>query len=410
LRVAHLVSYFPILSETFILDQITGLIDRGCEVEIYVDEPAPRGIMHPEIDTYGLTAMAHLRPMPRSVFQRPWRALGWAAANAQRLGRPHLRSLNITRYGLRAASLRLFFETAMCAERKPFDVIHCHFGPNGLRGMALREIGALQGKLITSFYGYDVSEFLKQRQRNPYKRLFAEGDLTIAISDAMRRQLIHLGSDDRRIVVHRLGVNPALFVPVERSASGGVTRILTIGRMVQKKGIEYGLRAVAAVAGENAIHYEIIGDGPLRREIERCTAELGLGGVVRLAGWRPRSEVVDAMRNADVLLAPSLTSATGDQEGTPVVILEALASGLPVVSTVHAGIPEVVEDEVSGILVPERDVAGLALALKRLIGNAALRAAMGRQGRSRVQERHDIRKLNDGLMEIYRNVATGTTR
>jgi colanic acid/amylovoran biosynthesis glycosyltransferase len=409
LRVAHLVSYFPLLSETFILDQITGLIDRGCEVEIYADEPAPGGTVHPEIDAYGLTAMAHLRPMPRNVFWRLLRALGWGAANAPRLGRLHLRSLNIARYGLPAASLRLFFETAICAERKPFDIIHCHFGPNGIRGMQLREIGALRGKLITSFYGYDVSEFLKQRKQNPYKKLFSQGDLSIAISDAMRRQLIHLGSDERRIVVHRLGVNPALFLPAQRSGGAGVTRILTIGRMVQKKGIEYGLRAVAAVAGENAIAYEIIGDGPLRGEIERCAAELGLGTVVRLSGWRSRPEVVNAMRNADVLLAPSVTSAAGDQEGTPVVILEALASGLPVVSTLHAGIPEIVENEISGILVPERDVAGLALALKRLILNPALRAAMGRRGRSGAQERHDIGKLNDELMEIYRNVATGTS-
>ncbi len=411
MRVAFLVSYFPNVSETFILDQITGLIDRGCEVEIFAGERAPRAPVHPEVDAYRLAPMTHLPLRPQHCLWRPFRALGLAAANLPRLRWPHARSLNFLWYGLPAASLRLFFETARCVERPPFDIIHCHFGPNGIRGLALRDIGALSGKLITSFYGYDVSEYLGRRTHNPYRKLFEKADLLLAISQVMRQKLIELGCSPNRAVVHRLGVNPNLFVPGRRVTGEGPVRILTIGRMVPKKGIEYGLRAVAALASEfPRIEYVIIGDGPLKPQIEQMVEGLGLQGIVRLCGWKSRPEIVSALGQADILLAPSLTAASADQEGTPVVIMEAMASGLPVVSTVHAGIPEVVEDGVSGFLVSEKDVLGLAGALKHLACNPELRAGMGQHGRSIIQDRHDIKKLNDRLIGIYRERATEADR
>lgn len=411
MRVAFLVSYFPVISETFILDQITGLIERGCEVEIFPDEPAPKSLVHPEVNGYRLADLTHLPTRPWNYLWRPFRALGMAAANLRGLHLPHARSLNFLRYGFPAASLRLFFETATCVKRRPFDVIHCHFGPNGLRGLALREIGALGGKLIVSFYGYDVSEYLRGRKRNPYAKLFESADLLLAVSQVMRQRLVDLGCDARRVVVHRLGVNPNLFSPARHVTGEGPIRILSIGRMVPKKGFEYGLRAVAAAAPELApFEYVIIGDGPLRPRIEQMVDDLGLRGVVRLTGWQPRPAVVSAMSQADILLAPSLTAGSADQEGTPVVILEAMASGLPVVSTLHAGIPEVVDDGVSGLLVPEQDVSGLSGALKQLAHNPELRAGMGRQGRSIIEQRHDVRKLNDRLLEIYRERAAADDR
>lgn len=288
----------------------------------------------------------------------------------------------------------------------PFDVIHCHFGPNGLRGLGLRDSGALRGKLVTSFYGYDVSEFPRRQKSNPYTRLFAQGDLFLVISQEMRSKLIELGCDPKRIQVQPLGVKPRMFPPAIRAATNGPIRILSIGRMVAKKGMEYGLRAVAALFREEPhLEYVIIGDGPLRTDIERLIDDLGLGNIVRLAGWKTRPEIVKALGDADVLLAPSVTAESGDREGTPVVIMEALASGVPVVSTLHAGIPEVLEEGVSGFLVPERDVPSLAGALRRLVRSPELRARMGERGRSAMQERHDIGALNNRLLGIYRKLA-----
>ncbi len=402
MRVAFLVSSFPTISETFILDQIRGLIKRGCDVQIFAAQPGTDTAVHPDVEAHGLMKVRHLAEMPESYVERPWRAVQVAAANPQALGLAHVRSLNFLRHGPPAASLRLFFDTAACAGQGPFDIIHCHFGPNGIRGLALHDIGALRGKLITSFYGYDVSEYPRQRRGNPYKRLFARGDLFLAISEHMRRKLMDLGCDANRILVHPLGVQPALFPAARQASAESPIRILSIGRMVPKKGMEYALRAVAALVSEEPrVQYTIIGDGPLRPKIERMVDELGLKRIVHLAGWKRRPEVVSALAETDILLAPSVTAESGDEEGTPVVIMEAMASGIPVVSSLHAGIPEVVQDGVSGFLAPERDVVGLRSALARLIKNRELRAGMGAQGRSAIAERHDINKLNYRLLELY---------
>lgn len=404
MRVAFLVTAFPTVSETFILDQITGLIDLGCEVEIFAAQPEAQSAVHPEVLAYDLMCRRHLAPMPESWAQRPWQAIRWAATHFRDLRRTHARSLNFLRQGPRAASLRLFFETAAFAGRPRFDVIHCHFGPNGLRGLALRDIGALKGKLITSFYGYDVSEFPRRRS-NPYAQLFGRGDLFLAISENMRSKLIDLGCDSKRILVHPLGVKPELFPAGSRAVLGSPVRITTIGRMVPKKGIEYGLQAVAALVREEPnVQYLIVGDGPLRPRIEQIIKDLALERVVHLAGWKSRPEIVSTLGETDILLAPSVTADSGDEEGTPVVIMEALASGVPVISTLHAGIPEVVQDGGSGYLVPERDVAQIASVLTRLVLSPEMRTRMGAQGKSHIVQRNDIGRLNDRLLRIYREI------
>jgi len=404
-RVAFLVTDFPAASETFILDQITGLIDCGCEVEIFASQRGTPTAVHPEVASYGLLSLRHVPKMPESFIARPYQAIRAAASDARQLGWPHLRSLNCLRYGRRAGSLRLFFDTAACSCSRPFDVIHCHFGPNGLRGLALREIGALHGKLVTSFYGYDVAEFPRQRGRDVYTQLFAKGQRFLAISQVMQQKLIELGCPSEKILLHRLGVNLEMFTLFPPTAPLDSVRILTISRMTPKKGIEYGLRAVAALVQEGvSVEYTVIGDGPLRPGIERLVDDLGLANVVRLTGWKSRPEIVASLSQSDILLAPSVTAESGDQEGTPVAIMEALACGVPVVSTIHAGIPEVVHDGVSGYLVPERDVSGLVDVIRRLVRDPGLRAVMGQLGRAYIQERHDIGKLSSRLIEIYRGI------
>lgn len=405
MRVAFLVSSFPAVSESFILDQITGLLDRGCDVQIFAAQPRSPEPAHPEVELYKLMSRLHVSAMPQAYFDRPVAALRTAFDKRSALGRPALMSLNIFRYGPPAASLRLFFEAQMCGARA-FDIVHAHFGPNGLRARMLKEIGALSGHLVTSFYGYDVSQYPRMRGRNCYKPLFAQEGLFLVLGSVMREQLIGLGCDEKRIEIHPVGVNPRRFVPsVQPDASNGPLRILTVARLVPKKGIEYGLQAVAELHRRgDSVAYTVIGDGPLRPDLEALVDRLEIRRCVRFAGGRPRPEVVRALGEADVLLAPSVTSTTGDQEGTPTVILEALASGVPVVSTRHAGIPEIVDDGVSGLLVPERDVEALCAALARLRDDPQLRASMGARGRSTVENRHNINALNDRLLQIYRKI------
>jgi len=370
---------------------------RGCDITIFAEhDVVPYGT---EAGASALARRTQVLALPQTCVARLRGAIQILASQWPKLP---WKSLNAVRYGRRAASLRLFFEATACVNHPPFDVVHCHFGPNGIRAAALREIGAIRTRvLLTSFYGYDVSEFI--RRRNPYSRLFRQCEWFLPLSEAMRERLISIGCPKERILIHRLGVTPSTF-PGRARCGGGPVQIVSIARLVEKKGLEYGIRAVAHVvkARGAALRYSIVGEGPLRLRLEELISSLGLQGVVRLAGWHDRTAVRQDIAESDILLAPSVTSHTGDEEGTPTAILEAMGSGLPVVATFHGGIPELVADGVSGILVRERDTDATSSALIRLIDDAGLRRSMGLAGREFVSRLHDIERLNDRLLEIYR--------
>jgi colanic acid/amylovoran biosynthesis glycosyltransferase len=205
-------------------------------------------------------------------------------------------------------------------------------------------------------------------------------------------------------MVHRTGIDLRRWPYRERPPSpAGRLRMVSVGRLVEKKGVEYALRALRLLLDRGLdVQYRILGDGPLRDRLTALVGQLGLDRHVTLHGRNRQERVRVDLEHSDVLVAASVTAADGDEEGIPNVLKEAMASGMPVVGSRHAGIPELVEDGVSGLLVPERDEQGLADALQRLAGEPGRRAAMGRAGRAKVEREYDIHSLNDrlaGLLE-----------
>ena len=186
---------------------------------------------------------------------------------------------------------------------------------------------------------------------------------------------------------------------------------MTVGRLVEKKGIEYVLRAVRVLADRGVeVEYRILGDGPRRDRLAALAAELGVADRVHLQGRHGQQAVREGVEGSDVLVAASVTAADGDEEGIPNVLKEAMALGLPVVGTRHAGIPELIEDGVSGFLVPERDEAALADALQRLARDPGRWAAMGRAGRARIEREYDIHRLNDRLAGLLESLTRPEAR
>jgi colanic acid/amylovoran biosynthesis glycosyltransferase len=260
----------------------------------------------------------------------------------------------------------------------------------------------VRGRLVTSFRGADVTRYVKSRGEGVYRGLLRRGDLFMPVSQDFARRIERMGADPRKVVVHRTGIDLRLFAYRSRAAGSTPLHLVTVARLVEKKGIEYVVRAVARLAAEGAdVRYTIVGDGVLRESLARLAGELGVSECVHLAGWRPQREVRDIMDRADVLVAPSVTAASGDQEGIPNAVKEGMALGLPVVSTQHSGIPELVEDGVSGFLVPERDDHALAASIRTIRDSADLRRSMGRAGRTRVEREYDIERLNDALEAHY---------
>lgn len=406
-----MIDQFPSLSETFILNQITGLIDRGHEVDIYSDEFGNTSKVHPEVERYQLVNRTYYTKMPSGLSRRWPKALGLLLANFYKAPRVLGRSLNFSKYnesdyGDQGSILKCFYSAIPFLGKPRYDIIHCHYGRNGIKSLMLKEIGVSSGKLIVSFHGFDISNYVDKYGNNIYEKLFEEGDLFLPIGESWKNRLMELGCNEEKIIVHRMGIDCSKFSFRERFPN--LTRpiqLVSVARLVEKKGLEYSIRAIAKLAQNHPnIEYKIAGDGPLQNELEKLINELQVQKQVQLLGWKKQSEILEILNGADILLAPSVTSKDGDREGIPVTLMEGMARGIPVVSTYHSGIPELVQDGGSGFLVPERNVDALAEKIDYLINHPECCAMMGRAGRTFVEDKYDINKLNDRLVEIYQQV------
>jgi len=285
-------------------------------------------------------------------------------------------------------------------------LIHAHFGTDGLLVLPLAQ--ALGVPLITSLRGYDVtrSDGALLRSGRPIwiryalgkKRLQRDGALFLAVSDALRDRAIARGYPEARTFTHYNGVDLDRFQP--DATPRELRLVLHVGRLVEKKGTKVLIEAVAKVADAKLI---VIGDGPLRTALEQQARELG--DRVRFLGELSADEVAQWMRRASALAAPSVTAADGDAEGLPNVVVEAAASGLPVVGTRHSGIPEAIEEGVSGFLVPEGDAGALAARLAELLGSEPLRRGMGVAARRLAERKFSRQLLTARLESIYDEVA-----
>lgn len=407
MKIAFIVGYFPLLSETFVVNQIIGLIARGHEVDIYGTEPIRTDKLHPYVENYHLLARTHYQEyLPQNYFWRLLTALKLIMTNFHKAPLVILRSLNIFRYGRAAASLKLLYAAIPLLKSKEYDIIHCQFGTHGITGMRLREIGAIKGKLITSFRGYDISSFVQVHGEHVYNQLFAKGDYFLANCEYFHKKAIELGCDAQKIVVHTSGVDCDRFPFKERHRPHhSQIRIVTTGRLVEKKGIEYGIRAVAKLAKRYPnIEYKIIGDGELKEHFQQLIEKLQITEKVKLLSWKNQPEIIEILDNSDIFMAPSVTASDGNQDAPVNTLKEAMLMGLPVIGTHHGGIPELVKDGISGFLVPERDAEAIADKITYLIEHPEIWLQMGKAGRAHVEAHYDINKLSDELVEIYQQV------
>jgi colanic acid/amylovoran biosynthesis glycosyltransferase len=407
MKIAFILNAFPTLSETFILNQITGLLDLGHNVEIFADSNPRQEKTHPDVVKYNLSQRTHY--LPEGRIKLILNTLYLIVTNLHKSPLELLRSLKVVKYRKVALSLRLIHVLVHFLD-KNFDIIHCHYGPNGILGVCLKETG-VTARVVSTFYGYDLSSFIANNTEDVYGVLFHNGDLFLSISDHFRKRLINLKCNDHKIIVHRLGIDLDKFgFSRKKFRFGDTVKILTIGRLVEKKGFEIALKAFSRLINTHMdVIYMIAGDGPLRSKLETLVSDLAISKYVKFLGPVKQDEVRKLYHQADIFILPSITAINGDQEGTPVVLIECQAMGLPVISSYHSGIPEVIIDGKSGFLVPERDVDALADRLQYLVEHPELWPEMGRCGRKLVEEKYDIKKLNSQLVQIYNALLTDNT-
>lgn len=282
-------------------------------------------------------------------------------------------------------------------------VIHAHFGDQATRTLGLK--AATSAPMVTTFYGYDLALVREPFWEHAYAHLFREGDLFLVEGRAMARTLASIGCPPSKIQVQHLGVDVA-GIPYSPRRPESTCRVLISASFREKKGIPQALQAYARVLAEHPgkLSLTIIGDGPMRETLHALARELGLFDSIRWLGYQPHDVFLSEARRAHVFLHPSITASDGDTEGgAPVSILEAQATGLPVVATRHADIPEVTTSE-SAELVPERDIDALAAALARVALQPERWASMGLAGRRHVETEYDARQQGLRLEAHYHSL------
>ncbi len=361
MKVGFFLLKFPLSSETFVLNQITAFIDMGFEVEIVALQKGDTQNTHAAWTKYNLAArtrwlqdepvgnVAKLRHRVSQTLRGIHRKNTWQA-------------LNLKRYGDESRNLIL---SAICGQAAtPFraDVFIAHFGPAGVTATKLRELGVIRGKIATIFHGVDISSREVLNHYTPeYQQLFRRGDLMLPISDLWAGRLQKMGCPREKIAVSRMGVDMMRFSLRPVKAPATPLEIISVARLTEKKGLHVAIEACRQLKEQGvAFRYRILGIGPWERRLRTLIEQYQLEDVVEMPGFKPSHEVKAMLDDADVFLLPSVTGADGDMEGIPVALMEAMAVGIPVVSTLHSGIPELVEADGSGWLVPENDARALA--------------------------------------------------
>jgi len=408
MRIAFLVGTFPMLSETFVLNQITGLIDRGHEVDIYAWQQGDTRVVHPDVHAYQLLARTRFpAPTTRAGIARPWALAKLIVTHWAQNPRAILRSLNVVAYGREAASGWLLRQVVPFLGQRAYDIIQCHFAALGTSAARLKRLGVLQGQIVVMFHGWDI-RLGNQEGPHSYRPIMNHDTYVLSISAYNRRHLLHFGFDPGHIIDHPVGIDLRRFPwhsgrePPSGLWGGKPVEILTVARLVHDKGLDQGLLALREVLTRNPswrIHYTVVGEGDQRRTLERLAADLNLEASVTWAGAQDQALVARQLQQADLFLLPSRN------EALPVCLMEAQASGLPVVATAVGSVHEVVAEGRSGFLVPPGDVAGLADRLAHLIEHPEVWPTMGRAGRAHIEAHYDIEKLNDRLVDIYQGLA-----
>jgi colanic acid/amylovoran biosynthesis glycosyltransferase len=294
------------------------------------------------------------------------------------------------------------------------SLVHAHFGIDASRIMRL--VRALGLPLIATFHDYDITtsdaELLKLApycaqyiRRRP--ALNRQATAFLAVSDFIRQKAIARGFSAEKILVHYIGIDVERFSPEHTARQEPI--VLFVGRLVEKKGCEYLIRAMADVESARPdAKLVIIGDGPLRAECEALAAKCLKN--YQFLGALSSNEVRAWHRRARVFCLPSVTASSGETEGLPISVLEALAMALPTVSTRHAGIPEAILHGKTGLLADERDAPGLAAQILELLNNPELGHRFGAAGRELVEKRFSLKRQIALLEEVYQQVAEHPTR
>ncbi|PEF43422.1 colanic acid biosynthesis glycosyltransferase WcaL [Bacillus cereus] len=404
MKVLFLVATFPALSETFILNQITGFIDAGHEVEIVACQRATNKKHHPDVEKYRLMSKVTFIDIPTNFSGKLIKGLQVLMGNVVKHPRLCMEMMRFKKYGKFTLSLRPLLFVPFFSKDNSWDAIICHYGSNGLIATMFQQQGKVKGKVMTFFHGNDITGFVRKFGNDIYNPLFQSKTLLLPISNLWKEKLIDLGANSRNTRVHHMGVDLSKFnyVPIEsQDFIDSSISILLVGRLTAKKGIDIAIESINQLKEKGInVSLTVIGDGEEKKQLQDMIKQLNLENQVTLKGWLTQEEVNQHIEKSTLIILPSRTASNGDMEGIPVSLMEAMARGKLVISTYHSGIPELIKDEYNGWLVPENNSSALANKIEEVINKKELWNNISNNARKTIQKEFNINLLNQKLIKI----------
>jgi glycosyltransferase involved in cell wall biosynthesis len=403
LKVAYIMSRFPKLTETFILYEMLAMRQQGIEVEVYPLLREREEVTHPEAVHF--VNVAHFQPFI---------SLPIVQANLHFLWKKpvvYLKTLwdvlrsNWGSFNFFAGVIGIFPKTVLFAYQMRADHVqhvHAHFASHPAAA------GFIIHRLVGIPYSFTAHGSDLHRDRHMLREKVAEAAFVAAISEYNKKLIVSecQGNYSEKVHVVHCGVDTEVFrdraheTPYEKGENPFM--ILCIGTLHEVKGQAYLIEACRQLQ-ERGYNFEchFVGDGADKETLADRVEQAGLSDRVHFHGKFTRDEIAQLLLDADVLTAPSVPTSDGRREGIPVVLMEAMGSGVAVVASNLSGIPELVNDQLTGLLVPPRDATSLADALESYIKNPELRRQLGRAGREKVVGEFDLVKNAANLAQHF---------
>jgi glycosyltransferase involved in cell wall biosynthesis len=397
-KIGYVLSRFPVLSQTFIINEIIELIETGHEVTIFSLTRPRSNLSHPEVSKYRLAERVYYLPVIGRMAPDVQDPPAWLASlSCQVYGGDTPVAKLLDKICL-ATAVHYF---AKLAAKLELDILHSHF--YGIAS-AITALIAGEAQLPFTFTCHAVDIFVDPDPKILRCHMDAASRV-ITVSEYNKDYLKRLtGVDENKIVVVRACLAINKFESVKRQERSN--SILSVCRLVRKKGLHYALLAISQLVREfPRLRYRIIGDGPEKKELMPMVKSLGLERHVEFLGSMGGDQAfLDHLSEASFMLLPCIQTENGDLDVCPLVLQEAMCAQVPVLSTNISAIPELVENGKQGLIIPPNDVQQLVTAMKTLLLDQDLRKKMGKAGHEKIEQKFNIHKEVSRLLSVWREI------
>lgn len=405
MKVAFYLNSFPSISETFIWNQIKALRQLGVTTDVYSNQ---------EVKGTNPLASSIKSELNGHLYFEP----DWNVSTLQRIIVIVRLSATLL-FSAPKSFFRLFFRNdrffdyellraaSICSKSPEYDLVHAHFGPNGVKVLQLQAIGLLKAPLICSFHGYDVDHEYFTSKPGFYKNLFKQAVYITGNSQYTMRNIQRLGCRPEKLKYVPETLFTSLFqAKGNRTIGNEIVKLVSVGRLIGFKGFIFALQAVKKLIDQDVrkIQYKLIGDGPSRPELEQYIKDHNLGEYVELLGSRDQQFIINELSGSDIFIMTGVATADGRQENQGLVIQEAASMELPVVVSDIGGVKEGIIPNVTGFAASPGNVQEIADFLDKLINDPTLRVKMGTRGREFVIEKFDAINSGRNVIDLYNSI------